>query len=283
MLCEHFQFHVGKENRVIRGEVRVSDKSERKPVIIICHGFKGYKDWGFFPTLAQHLANQGFAAITFNFSMNGIADKPDVFEELDKFGRLTFSREQEDLSLLLEQIQQKNLPLAQHFDTKRIGLFGHSRGGGNSLIFALDHPEIGAVVIWNSIHRVDFFAPEVMNEIRQKGVAMITHARTGQQLPITREVLDDIEANQSRFDILTRLPHLTCPLLIVQGDQDLPGLYEGAKKMAQAAPNAQLHIITAANHTMGAVHPFAGITPQLKEAMEVTSTFYQRKFNQMQA
>lgn len=210
MHCSSFQIDVGKENRIIRGEVRITDTTKPKPVIIICHGFKGFKDWGFFPTLASHLANNGFAAITFNFSINGIGDQPDVFDELDKFARLTFSREQEDLSILLNHVVNQQLPFAETFNTNRIGLFGHSRGGGNSLIFALDHPEISTVVIWNSIYRVDFFGPEVIDEIKQKGVTMITHARTGQQLPISREVLDDIEQNRARFDILGRLPNLSC-------------------------------------------------------------------------
>jgi len=277
MLTESFKLNLGKENRIIRGEVRIQESNQQAPVILICHGFKGFKDWGFFPTLAEHLAEAGFAAITFNFSMNGIGDEPDAFNELDKFARLTFSREQEDLTILLKKVKQRELPLSDRFDIGRVGLFGHSRGGGNSLIFALDHQEIRAVAIWNSIHRADFFAPELMEEIRQNGIGYITHARTGQKLPIAREVLDDIEANRERFDILSRLPNLACPLLIVQGDQDLPGLYEGAKKMTEAAPQAKLHVIPGANHTMGAVHPFAGITPQLKEALKATATFFQEK------
>jgi pimeloyl-ACP methyl ester carboxylesterase len=152
---------------------------------------------------------------------------------------------------------------------------GHSRGGGNSLLYALDHPEeVKAAVVWNSIHRVDFFQPELLVELRNKGITHVINARTGQRLPIRREVLDDIETNRDRFDLLGRLPQLTQPLLLVQGGQDLPGLYEGAVRMAEAAPQATLHVIQEANHTMGAVHPFAGMTPALEEAIRVTTEFF---------
>lgn len=277
MKLAHFRLDVGKEDRIIRGEVRIPAETGSYPVILICHGFKAFKEWGFFPTLADRLTNSGFATILFDFSMNGVGDDPSVYGELDKFARLTFSREQEDLALLLKQIQKGALPYAEFLDPQRIGIIGHSRGGGNSLIFALDHPEdIQSVVIWNSISRPDFFTEETIKELKEKGITYIQNARTKQSMPIHREVLDDIDQNRERFDFLHRLPYLTSPLLIVQADHDHPGFMEGARKMAKLAPQATLQIIRNANHTMGAVHPFAGITPQLEEAMKRSADFFKR-------
>ncbi|MGA8943704.1 MAG: alpha/beta fold hydrolase [Thermoactinomyces sp.] len=271
-----FSFELGKENRIIRGDVYLSE-IDKSPVILICHGFKGFKNWGFFPLLAEKLAEAGFVAISFNFSMNGIGDDLQNFTELDKFSRNTFSREQEDISFLVQQIRQGTLPIAEAIDHERIGIMGHSRGGGNSLIYALDHPEdIKAVAIWNSIHRTDFFAPELISEIKKKGIGYITNARTGQLLPISREVLEDIEQNRERFDILNRVSDLKQPLLIVQGGEDIPGLMEGARKIDHLAPRSLLHIIPSANHTMKAVHPFKEMTPELEEAIRETSSFFQR-------
>ncbi|MBA4494815.1 alpha/beta hydrolase family protein [Paenactinomyces guangxiensis] len=273
---QSFVLELGKEDRVIRGEVTIPAGSGYFPAIFVCHGFKGFKDWGFFPVLAERLAEAGFAVITFNFSMNGVGEDLQHFTELDKFARLTFSREQEDLSFLLGQLQRKALPFAERIDPNRLGIMGHSRGGGNSLIFALDHAEIRSVAIWNSIYRTDFFSEEIIREIREKGAAYIENARTGQQMPIHREVLDDIEANKERYNILTRLREFHRPLLIMQGDQDLPGFPEGAQQMADAAPQATLHVIPGANHTMGAVHPFTGMTPFLEEAIRKTAGFFNK-------
>ncbi|MFC7441899.1 alpha/beta hydrolase family protein [Laceyella putida] len=273
-----FALDLGKEDRIIRGDLFLPDTVPSAPTVLICHGFKGFKDWGFFPTLGQRLAEAGLAAITFNFSMNGVGKDLEHFTELEKFSRNTFSHEQEDLVFLIEALRQGALPQAERCDLTRLGIMGHSRGGGNSLLYALDHPDrVKAVTIWNSIHRVDFFSPELIEELRNKGISHVINGRTGQRLPIRREVLEDIEANRERFDLLGRLPHLKQPLLLVQGDQDLPGLYEGAVRMAEAAPQATLHVIQGANHTMGAVHPFAGMTPQLEEAIRVTADFFVRE------
>ncbi|TCS95917.1 alpha/beta hydrolase family protein [Hazenella coriacea] len=274
VIQQSFLLDLHKENRVIRGEVRVPQSLKVSPTIIICHGFKAFKDWGFFPTVAQRIAEAGFSVITFNFSMNGIGDQPEEFSELELFAHQTFTRQQEDLSFLLTQLKNKKLPYPEALDSTRIGLLGHSRGGGDSLIFALDSPDIEAVAVWNSIHRPDFFAKETIQTIYDQGGATIVNARTHQELPIDREVLDDIEQHRERYDFLKRLPQLQIPLLLVQGDQDHPGFFEGAKTMAQAAPHASLHVVKGATHTMGAVHPFAGTTPQLEEAIQETIHFF---------
>lgn len=276
LLKQFFSFELGKENRIIRGDVRLKKQHQPAPVIFICHGFKGFKDWGFFPVLAEKLTEAGFVTVTFNFSMNGIGKDLKNFTELDKFSLNTFSREQEDLSFLINKVIAGDFPFSEAINHHQIGLMGHSRGGGNSLIYALDHPgQIKAVSIWNSIHRVDFFAPELIDDIEHKGVGYITNARTGQLLPVRREVIEDIKQNKERFSIKQRLPDLHIPLLIVQGTEDLPGLFEGAGEMADLAPEATLRIIKGANHTMGAVHPFEKMTPQLEEAIQATSSFFQ--------
>jgi pimeloyl-ACP methyl ester carboxylesterase len=208
--------------------------------------------------------------------MNGIGEDLESFTELDKFGKLTFSREQEDLAFLLDKIKRQALPLSGNFDLERIGIFGHSRGGGNSILFALEHAEIKSVVVWNSIHRFDFFSPELIENIKRDGVGYILNARTGQKLPVEREVIEDLEVHRERFDLLGRLPSLTPPLLIVQGDQDLPGFFAGAQEMAKRAQKAKLHVIRDGTHTFGAVHPFQGTTPQLSEAIRVTTDFFKQ-------
>lgn len=276
MLKQNFLIEVGKEDRVIRGEVRAPKEASNSPVVIICHGFKAFKDWGFFPTLATKLAEAGFVAITFNFSMNGVGEDPETYSELEKFAHLTYSREQEDLSLIFQHVQNGTLPLSDHMDSSRIGLLGHSRGGGNSLIFALEHDEIKSVVIWNSIHRPHVFGPEVIRELQEKGRSSVYNSRTKQHMPIDREVLDDIEQNKERYYFLERLSQLKQPLLIVQADQDHPGFFEGAQEMAKRAPQAEMKVIQDANHTFRAVHPFAGITPQLAEAIAESTRFFQR-------
>ena len=47
-----------------------------RPIIIVCHGFKGFKDFAFFPYTSRKLCEQGLAVVTMNFSGNGIGTTP---------------------------------------------------------------------------------------------------------------------------------------------------------------------------------------------------------------
>ena len=38
----------GKNGRPIICDLRFNETGEKQPLIIFCHGFKGYKDWGHF-------------------------------------------------------------------------------------------------------------------------------------------------------------------------------------------------------------------------------------------
>ena len=38
---------------IIRAEAHYREDTKLAPAIVICHGFKGFKDWAFFPFLAE--------------------------------------------------------------------------------------------------------------------------------------------------------------------------------------------------------------------------------------
>ena len=55
-----------------------------KPIIIFCHGFKGYKDWGAWNLVAEAFSKAGFLFLKFNFSHNGgTLEQPIDFPDLD--------------------------------------------------------------------------------------------------------------------------------------------------------------------------------------------------------
>ena len=81
----HVRFELpGPNGSVIRGDVRLSDSDGKRPVVIICHGFKGFKDWGFHPFIGEALAAAGFVAVHINFSHNGVGEDLLEFTELDR-------------------------------------------------------------------------------------------------------------------------------------------------------------------------------------------------------
>ncbi|PCN43431.1 alpha/beta hydrolase [Brevibacillus laterosporus] len=259
---------------VIRGDVHTTaGPGEKQPVLIFCHGFKGFKDWGSFPYVADTLAAKNMTVIRFNFSANGVGASLTEFDELEKFGINTYARELADLHVLMRAILDRELPLAEHFDTEHIFVMGHSKGGGDSVLFGADHPAIKGIITWNGIANVNLFDENVRQEVKENGIAYMINGRTGQKMPITPEVIEDVDQNAEAYDLVKKVSQLDKPLLIVQGEKDYGRLVQGAKRLKEAYPKAMLHWIGEADHVMNTRHPFTGTSAELEEAIEVTAQF----------
>ncbi|MGM0882271.1 MAG: alpha/beta hydrolase family protein [Bacillota bacterium] len=256
----------------VRGDIRLKEDGRRKPVLLFAHGFKGFKDWGFFPYASEQFARQGFAVITFNFSHNGV-NKTD-FDELDRFGANTYSQEQNDLAALLASVHEEKLPFAEQLDKRQIFLVGHSRGGGNSVLFAAEHPEIRGVVTWNGIADCNLFGEAFREQVLRDGVGFVANTRTKQQMPISALFFEDLDRNRERFDIAAQAASLKTPVLFIQGDQDSERILNDNRKLREAAPHHRFATLEGANHTFGAVHPFAGTTDHLERAIAITGAFF---------
>jgi alpha-beta hydrolase superfamily lysophospholipase len=262
------------EDRQIRGDFFPSIH-ESKGTLVICHGFKGFKDWGFFPHTAEQLS-QYVNVITFNFSHNGVGEDPLQFSELEKFATDTYTRDLEDLQVLIQQIHENSLPIHETIASSPLFLLGHSRGAGVSLIYAMDHPEkIDGVISWNGITNVDLFSQEIKDRMRQDGRAYIENARTKQNMPLDLEILEDIEKNRDQFNILSRASTTKVPIILIQGSDDAKNLREGSAKLIDANPATQWVQVAGGNHTFNTVHPFKGETVPLKEAITNTAQFIQ--------
>ena len=270
VITEHFEIKLGAE-LTVRGEIKALNDKQKKPILLISHGFKAFKDWGFFPYVSDWFAEHGFYTIHFNFSRNGVNQTD--FDELDKFADNTYSQDQKDLDAIILRIKRGELPQSELADQACIYLLGHSRGGANSLIYALDHPEIKAVVTWNGSANPNLFDEVFEAEVREKGIAYTENARTKQQMPIKPIFFDDLAENSDRFNIIRRFANLPIPALVIQGDKDFKRLLYGASKLREAAPH-QTHLsVAGGTHTFGAVHPFAGTTPYLEDALLKTNEF----------
>lgn len=273
---------VREEGLTIHGDVFIKDDAQeysRKPVVIICHGFKGFKDWGMFPRIGEYMAEQGFVAITFNFSGNGVGEDPESFTELEKFGRNTYQQELNDLDFLIQQVKHGGLPLGEHMDAYRIGIMGHSKGGGDTILYASSYPEnVRAIATWNGIAHVDIFGADVRRQVEEEGVGYVMNGRTGQKMPIEKVVLDDIDVNARQYDLLNCVAQLNVPLLIVQGREDFPRLVKGAESLNEHARQAVLYWVDGAGHTFNMVHPHKEDTSEFLEALDVTTKFFKEHF-----
>ena len=79
-----FSLQVDQE-RKLNGLVDHSPRPGPRPTIVICHGFKGFMEWGFFPALAELLSKRGFTVVRFNFTGNGMQPGDELVTDLEAF------------------------------------------------------------------------------------------------------------------------------------------------------------------------------------------------------
>jgi len=244
---------------------------------VICHGFKGFKDWGFFPPLAERLARGGLTAVSFNFSGSGIGPRGDRFTEPERFGHATFGGDRRDLESVVDVVRSGDLPGLAAAPTT-IGLFGHSRGGGVCVLHAAADDTIGALVTWSAISAPLRWGTETVRRWRAEGKLDVTNQRTGEVLPLYPDVLDEIEGDRDgRLDITGAASRVHAPWLIVHGEADETVSLREAQVLHRANRElAELLIVRRGSHTFGARHPWAGSTPELDQAMDATVAWFAR-------
>jgi len=244
----------------LRGVLHAPATSGPVPCVLVAHGFKGFMGWGMFPWLAGQLAAAGFAAVRFDFSHNG-ADQDGDFKRLDLFRENTLGKEQEDLDALLDAVTSGVPPFGGVCRPERIGLVGHSRGGGGVILCAARRPEVAAVAGLAATARADRFPDEMRRQAEEQGFVEIPNARTGQQMPVGVEFFRDA----ARRDIPGAAAAMTQPLLLIHGGKDEAVPVEEARTLAAAAGDrAKLVELPDAGHTFGAVHPWQGPTGDLE-------------------
>jgi uncharacterized protein len=258
----------------IRGDLRAPAGPRPRTAIVICHGFKGFREWGFYPALARALAGRGHAAITFDFSHNGVGADGVDFSALDLFGRATHSRNVDEIRMVLEVITSGRLfPRAP----RRIGLFGHSRGGGEAVVAAAEDERVTALVTWAAIASMDRWSAGQVAAWQRGETVYVQNSRTGQQMPIEPDYWRDLTANAERLDIRAAAERLAIPWLILHGEADETVPVREARVLrAAAGPGAELRVMSEVGHTFGASHPQGEIPPSLSRAIEATTAFFER-------
>lgn len=246
--------------------------------ILIVHGFKGFKDWGFIPHTADYLAEKGFFVLTFNFSHNGIGKHPEKFSELDKFAKNTYSREVFETGEMIDAYLREYFCMP-HFP--KIGLLGHSRGGAISLLSAFNRTEVKSVALWASIARLDRYSARQKEEWRNHGFMEVLNQRTGQMMRMNAAFLDDLEINAEKLNLENAVSNLNKPLLILHGEQDLAVPISEAEEIYGWADkkNTEIFKIEATGHTFGIQHPFEGGNDKFDIVLEKTYKFFINTLN----
>lgn len=220
-----------------------SDVTTRLPVVLIHGAASSHLVW---PAQMRRLAARRVLAV----------DLPGHGKS-DGMGRQSLAEYALDLLAWLDSLELRQVILA-----------GHSMGGGIALSMALDHPErVGGLVLMGSGARLrvrpellDLSASAMTNnqavEIAIEGMFTadaqppLVEATRKQMLETRFSVTHaDFHACNS-FDVLERLGEVTCPTLVVCGDQDRMTPLRYNQSMAAAIPGAQLAVISGAGHML---------------------------------
>lgn len=274
-LARPFQIEYANEGgRVVRGRAALPTGDPGPvPWVLILHGFKGFMDWGFFPELAARVVRAGMAAVAFNTSGSGVGADLESFTEPEAFRRGSLTRQLEDVERVHALVRSGSLgPL----DPARAGLFGHSRGGGIALVHASERGDYRAVVTWAALSSFDRWDEATKAVWRRAGEIGVVNSRTGQELPMGVEILEDFERHRARFDVLAACRRLRSSVLALHGSADESVEVGSLERIAAALPadTTRARALDGEGHTFGAVHPLRSIPAGLEHALQETVAWF---------
>lgn len=246
-------------NKPILVDFFYNSSNNKMPVIIFCHGYKGYKDWGAWNLVAKEFANNNFFFLKFNFSHNGgTVENPIDFPDLNAFGNNNFTHELNDIERVLSFISE-NTEFSKNIDLTNIFLIGHSRGGGLCAIKASENKQIKGLITWAGVSNFKIRFNEGSQEFKEwkdKGVKYVENKRTKQQMPHFFQFYLDFKENEKRFNIQSAVQSLKIPFLVIHGDNDKSVLQNEGRDLHSWNKNSKFFSVKNGTHTFSSMHPW---------------------------
>jgi len=249
----------------------------KKSIVIFCHGYKGYKDWGAWNIAAKEFAGNDLFFVKFNFSHNGgTLENPIDFPDLEAFGQNNFTIELNDLEDVIDWVIT-NPDFKDEVDVKNITLIGHSRGGGTVTIKASKNSKITKLISWAGVSDFGSRFPtgELLNGWEKAGVSFIENARTKQQMPHYFQFYKNFKEHEELLTIKKAVSNLKIPQLIVHGENDEVVPLKEAENLHLWNPKSELKVIEEMNHPLGCTQPWENtkMPEHLKEVVKCSIDF----------
>jgi len=244
----------GSDGQPIIGNTHRPDR-EPRGTLIVCHGFKGYKDYGFFPRLCRRAAEAGLIAHRFNFSHSGMTNRVETFEKPGLFEKDTWSKQVADLRTVHVAVTRDDLA----YGGGPIFWFGHSRGGVtvlNTAAQATGKDKPGKIVVAATPSGQCRLSDEHIDRLERDGYMLSPSNRTGQTLRVGIDWLNDIRAQGDALNPRVSIAQIDVPTLLIHGEDDptVP-LLEAQELLEASGQRARLVVIPEAQHTFNCPNP----------------------------
>jgi len=267
---------MSSNNELIGIDFRYPEINSSIPLFVFCHGFKGFKDWGFFPYMMDKISEKGIFTVSFNFSRNGLdnsLNKPEEFVKLDLFRYNTITQELSDLGKILDFLEANRNNYNYNFN--KLVLAGHSRGGGVAILKTSEDNRIKKLICLAPVSTFDRYGKHIKQLWKDKGFIEIENVRTKQKMPIDLSYLKDLDNNKNKFDILAAIKKIQVPTLIIHGDSDISVDISEAETLFENSNKKLTQFIKLqnTNHTFGATHPFTSTNDTIEYVIKEITEF----------
>jgi pimeloyl-ACP methyl ester carboxylesterase len=277
MINSYFEI-ISSNNKIINGNIRYTNNDSKKPLIIISHGFKGFKDWGFFPFIAEKFAEHNAISIVFNFSCNGKKSGTDLTIDVEEFAQNTISQEIDDLNCLISNFIHDGIDkkVLKHWNGD-IFLAGHSMGGGISLLVASNSYFIKKLSIWASIGSFERYSARQKEIWKRDGFADFKNQRTNQTLRMNATYINDLDANTNKYDLAKQIAKLHIPIQIINAKQDVTIQAKESELLTNNCNKelTRIDVIPRSGHTFGIDHPMEKTSLALENLVNLCCEFFQ--------
>lgn len=248
----------GKHQKPIVTDVFYLENHQLKKVVIFCHGYKGFKDWGAWNLMAEAFTKAGFFFIKFNFSHNGgTQEQPIDFPDLEAFGNNNYTKELDDLESVLDWISSEE-KFKSEINSNDISVIGHSRGGGIVTLKAAEDNRVKKVISLAAVCDFGSRSSTIgdLENWKKTGVKYVVNGRTKQQMPHFYQFYINFKENEERLNIERAAKNMTIPHLIIHGDADTSISIKEGENLHKWNPKSEFEIIKNADHVFNVSHPW---------------------------
>ena len=237
----------------IIGDLSFKNNNASK-LIIFCHGYKGFKDWGCWNLVSDKFAENDLKFLKFNFSHNGgTIENPVDFPDLNSFGKNNYSIELNDVSRVIDFLLDNK---DESFKFNEINIIGHSRGGGIATL-AADKYSLNKLITWASVSDFGERFPKKSDLLiwKKNGIRFVENKRTKQMMPHLFQFYEDFIINESKLNIKKSLQNFKGKSLICHGSLDQAVNISNGHNLFNWGKHTSMFKLRT-NHTFGAKHPW---------------------------